>query len=219
MSVALKKVESSTEVQFPAQSYSNAADYAGDYFEALYRASKEVDLKQIAYLADILDAAIQEDKGMFICGNGGSAAIANHALCDMVKCVCSDTGLKPRIQSLSAHTELLSALSNDIGYEDVFAYQIETFGREGDVLMTVSSSGNSPNVVKAIHAARKVGMKTIAFTGFMGGESSKVADVNIHVPAQNYGLSEDVHMSVIHIVAQFIRMKRLQGTTFDQVKF
>jgi len=209
-----------TDVRYPAQVYTDGASYAKAYFEALAVAVQHVDMDVIGELADDLDAAIKADKGIFICGNGGSAAIANHTLCDMIKCVSSDTGLTPRMYSLSAHTELLSALSNDIGYDQVFSYQMDMYARPGDVLITVSSSGNSPNVCKAIEKAKEIGIKSYAFTGFAGGESGKIADRNLYVPAHNYGIAEDIHMSAIHIVAQFLRMKNLQaGTDWASLKY
>lgn len=209
-----------TDVRFPAQMYSDPAAFARDYYDRLAAAAKQVDMKVIGELADDLDAAIKADKGIFICGNGGSAAVANHTLCDMIKCVSSDTKLTPRMHSLSVNTELLSALANDIGYDQVFSYQLDMFARPGDMLITVSSSGNSPNVLNAIEKAKEIGMKSYAFTGFSGGESSRTADRNLHVPGHNYGIAEDIHMSAIHIVAQFIRMKNLNaGVDYKTLKF
>ncbi|MEM8616788.1 MAG: SIS domain-containing protein, partial [Pseudomonadota bacterium] len=131
-----------------------------------------------------------------------------------------DTKLTPRMHSLSVNTELLSALANDIGYDEVFSYQLDMFAREGDLLITVSSSGNSQNVVNAIAKAKQIGMKTYAFTGFSGGQSSRDADRSLHVPGHNYGIAEDIHMSAIHIVAQYIRMRNLnEGVDFKDLKF
>lgn len=209
-----------TDVRFPQQLHTDGADFARAYYASLAQAAQQIDMSIIGELADDLDAAIKADRGIFICGNGGSAAIANHTLCDMIKCVSSDTKLTPRMHSLSVNTELLSALANDIGYENVFSYQLDMFARPGDVLITVSSSGNSPNVLKAIEKSKEIGMKSFAFTGFNGGESSVTADRNLHVPGHNYGLAEDIHMSAIHIVAQYIRMKNLNaGVDFRTLKF
>ena len=106
---------------------------------------------------------------MFSCGNGGSAAIANHAQCDHVKGVRTTTDLAPRVLSLSTNVELLTAIANDIGYENVFVYQLQSQSGPGDVLMAVSSSGRSPNIVRALTWARDNGLRTIAVTGFDGG--------------------------------------------------
>lgn len=208
------------DVRFPTEMHTSGADFAKTYFERLAQAAAMVDMNVIGELADDLDAAIKADKGIFICGNGGSAAVANHTLCDMIKCVSSDTKLTPRMHSLSVNTELLSALANDIGYEHVFSYQLDMFARPGDMLITVSSSGNSPNVVNAITKSKEIGMKSYAFTGFGGGESSKSADRSLHVRGHNYGIAEDIHMSAIHIVAQYIRLKNLNdGVNFEDLKF
>ena len=214
----LRSIDS--DVRFPTQMYTDPAAFARDYYNRLAEAAQQVDMNVIGELAEDLDAAIKADKGIFICGNGGSAAVANHTLCDMIKCVSSDTKLTPRMHSLSVNTELLSALANDIGYDSVFSYQLDMFARPGDMLITVSSSGNSPNVVNAIEKAKEIGMKSYAFTGFAGGTSSQTADRSLHVPGHNYGLAEDIHMSAIHIVAQYIRMKNLNdGVDYSTLKF
>ena len=124
------------------------------------------------------------------------------------------------MHSLSVNTELLSALANDIGYEHVFSFQLDMFARPGDMLITVSSSGNSPNVVNAIEKSKEIGMKSYAFTGFGGGTTSETADRSLHVRGHNYGIAEDIHMSAIHIVSQYLRMKNLnEGVKFEDLKF
>ncbi|MEM8617236.1 MAG: SIS domain-containing protein, partial [Pseudomonadota bacterium] len=124
------------DVHFPQQMYSSGKAFAKDYYAALAKAAERIDFDVIGELAEDLNAVIHADKGIFICGNGGSAAVANHTLCDMIKCVSTDTKLTPRMHSLSVNTELLSALANDIGYDEVFSYQLDMFAREGDLLIT-----------------------------------------------------------------------------------
>ncbi len=146
---------------------------------------------------------------MFSCGNGGSAAIANHMQCDHVKGLRTGTDLSPRFVSLSSNVEVLTAIANDLAYEDVFAYQLQSQSGPGDVLVAVSSSGRSPNIVRALTWARDNGLETIALTGFTGGGARTVADVAIHVDSANYGIIEDLHQAITHALAQYLRQSRM----------
>ena len=204
---------------FPVTSYDDCADFASDYFRRLSAAVAASDLSALNPIIAAVRAAIGNDRFIFICGNGGSAGIANHSLCDFLKCVRTDTGLMPRVMSLAAHTEMNSALANDISYDEIFAYQLESMGRAGDLLWTVSSSGDSQNVVRAIETAKEKGMTSISFTGFSGGRSRTLADLNAHVEAKNYGVIEDVHMSFIHIITQYLRMTHMDQSLLGKVKF
>ena len=109
--------------------------------------------------------------------------------------------------SLSSHLELITAIGNDFEFAEIFVYQLRTFASAGDALMTISSSGNSENIVRAVDWARRNGVATIAMTGFEGGRSAQLADINLHVPASNYGVVEDVHQSMMHVFAQYLRMR------------
>jgi len=124
----------------------------------------------------MLEAAIHNGHFVYSCGNGGSAAIANHLQCDFLKGAQTDTELLPRVVSLSSHLELITAIANDIAYDEVFAYQLRTLARPGDVLLTISSSGNSENIVRAVQWARDNRVGSIALTGFDGGRSATLAD-------------------------------------------
>lgn len=204
---------------FPTTPYSTCASFATDYFSQLAEAIASSDLQPLDNIADALIRTIEAGNFIYICGNGGSAGIANHSLCDFLKCVRTDTALKPRFMSLSAHTEMNSALANDISYDEVFAYQLESMARPGDLLWTVSSSGNSENVVRALEVAKKIGLTTVSFTGFEGGRSRTLADINAHVNAQNYGIVEDAHMSFIHILTQYMRMRNMDQALLGERKF
>jgi len=156
---------------------------------------------------------------VFSCGNGGSAAIANHLQCDHVKGVRTTTDLTPRVVSLSANVELLTAIANDRGYEDVFTYQLQSQSRPGDVLIAISSSGRSPNIVRALTWARDRGLRTIALTGFDGGGAKAVAEVAIHVDDANYGVIEDLHQAIMHALAQYIRQSRMTADVISSSVF
>ena len=159
--------------------------------------------------AAILLEAYTSGAAVFSCGNGGSASIANHLQCDHVKGVRTTTDLAPRVVSLSTNVELLTAIANDMGYEDVFVYQLQSQSAPGDVLIAVSSSGRSPNIVRALTWARDHGLRTIALTGFDGGAARTVAEVTIHVDGANYGIVEDLHQAIMHALAQYIRQSRM----------
>jgi len=115
--------------------------------------------------------------------------------------------------------ELITAIGNDIDFAEIFAYQVRTAARAGDALMTISSSGNSENIVRAIEWARRENIKTIAMTGFDGGRSAKLADINIYVPAQNYGVVEDIHQSIMHILAQYVRASLMDSGLIERRPF
>jgi len=125
--------------------------------------------------------------------------------CDHQKGIHGGTHYRPRVVCLSSNVALITAVSNDIGYAESFAFPLSLHGRPGDVLITISSSGNSENIVRALHVAETIGMTRIAFTGFDGGRSRQMADANIHVAAHNYGVVEDVHQACMHVLAQYVR--------------
>jgi D-sedoheptulose 7-phosphate isomerase len=193
--------------------------YWSVYADQLAAAAKGVDPAALQAAADLITETIKADGWVYACGNGGSAAIANHLHCDFTKGVATDTPYRPRIISLSANIETITAIGNDISYADIFAYQLKQAGRAGDLLVTVSSSGDSENIVRAIETAKAQGMRTVALTGFAGGRSRTMADVSIHVPAGNYGVVEDLHQSMMHVLAQFIRQAAMPEEKFGQAKF
>lgn len=204
---------------FPTKSYSSIGSFSDDYVAQLTRAACSIDKGRLAAASDLLDDTFQQGKWLYVCGNGGSAAIANHLLCDYAKCIQTDTDVRPRVISLSANLEMITAIANDIEYDDCFSYQLATTGRPGDVLMTISASGDSENIVRAVKWASENGMHTIALTGFNGGRSAELADVNLHVVGDNYGIIEDAHQSIMHILAQYLRQTHMVDDTIVERKF
>jgi phosphoheptose isomerase len=198
-----------TAARFPATPYPGAAWYFGAYAEEIARAASSVEPAALDKAAATLLEAYTRGAGVFACGNGGSASIANHLQCDHLKGIRTTTDLAPRVVSLSANVELLTAIANDMGYEDVFVYQLQSQSGPGDVLIAVSSSGRSPNIVRALRWARDHGLRTIALTGFDGGDAREVAEVSIHVDGTNYGIVEDLHQAIMHGLAQYIRQSRM----------
>jgi phosphoheptose isomerase len=195
--------------KFPLAPYASTASYFEAYADELSRAAKSIDPAAVDRAAAILLDAYTRDARLFSCGNGGSAAVANHMQCDHVKGVRTATDLTPRVFSLSTNVELLTAVANDLGYENVFVYQLESQSRPGDVLIAVSSSGRSPNIVRALTWARDQGLRTIALTGFDGGAARTTAEVAVHVDCANYGIIEDLHQAIMHALAQYIRQSRM----------
>jgi len=204
---------------FPQKKYKDIETYTNSYFESSALAAKEVDRKALAKAATLLIRAINEKRFVWVCGNGGSAAIANHLICDYSKGIRSDTNLKPRVISLASNVEMITAISNDIKFDDIFLYQLESVAQKKDVLITISSSGDSENIVRAVTWARKKGIHTISMTGFEGGRAAATSDINLHVNAKNYGIVEDIHQSVMHILAQFMRMSHIERDDFVGIKF
>jgi D-sedoheptulose 7-phosphate isomerase/D-glycero-D-manno-heptose 1,7-bisphosphate phosphatase len=200
-----------TAPAFPTHRYEEACSFATDYAGELSAALATVDTARFEAAARVLNAAYDRGATVFSCGNGGSASIANHFQCDHVKGVRGGTDLRTRVQSLSTNVEILSAIANDIGYDEVFDYQLQSLARPGDVLVAVSSSGRSPNIVRALEWCADHGMETIALTGFTGGPSRGLATVSIHVDSANYGVVEDAHQACMHLLAQYVRQSRMSG--------
>ncbi|HUJ04635.1 MAG TPA: SIS domain-containing protein [Streptosporangiaceae bacterium] len=202
-------LDTGSPTRFPADRYPIAAAYFDAYSEEMARAAKSIDPAALDRAAEVLVTAYERRGYVFSCGNGGSAAIANHLQCDHVKAVGTATDLAPRVLSLAANVEILTAIANDIAYEDVFAHQLRAQAAPGDVLIAISSSGRSANIVNALKWARQHGVTTIALTGFGGGRAREIAEVAVHVDAANYGIVEDMHQAIMHALAQFIRQSRM----------
>jgi phosphoheptose isomerase len=216
---ALAPAAAGPPLRFPAGQHRSAASFFDAYAEETARAGKSVDLGALDRAAAILMEAYTRGAVVFSCGNGGSAAIANHLQCDHLKGVRTTTDLAPRVVSLSSNTELITAIANDLSYDDIFTYQLQSQSRPGDVLLAISSSGRSPNVVGALGWARDHGLRTIAFTGFEGGGARAIAEVSIHVDEANYGIVEDVHQAIMHALAQYIRQSRMTADSISSTVF
>ncbi|MBY0323802.1 MAG: SIS domain-containing protein [Reyranella sp.] len=205
--------------KFPGEKYSTAGAFLADYASAMAKALNSVRPAELERAVTAMKRAIQADRMIFTCGNGGSAAIANHLTCDCSKGIASNTTLRPRVVSLSSTVELITAIANDMAFPEIFAYQLKNAARPGDVLITISSSGDSENIIRALDWAGENGMTTIAMSGFSGGRSAQMADISLHVAAANYGVVEDVHQSLMHILAQYVRMSELPSELVQTLRF
>jgi D-sedoheptulose 7-phosphate isomerase len=194
------------DTKFRNQNFSmtSISDYLEEYSRTLWTAMKEVDRGQLEIAARVLNNARGHGLRIFSCGNGGSAAIAQHMECDLKKgCYFKDRS-SLEVISLANNVPLITAIANDINYEEIFCAQLEMANiRDGEVLIMISSSGNSPNVLRACEWAKNNGMITIGMTGFDGGELLKQAAVRLHLPIKNYGIVEDCHQSLMHVISQF----------------
>jgi D-sedoheptulose 7-phosphate isomerase len=181
------------------------------YADVLSSALLSIDWHQLDLAVAEIESVRMRRARLWVAGNGGSAAIADHLLCDWVKgtFIASETPI--HVHSLVSNTALLTACANDFGYDVSFARQIEMQAQPGDVLICISSSGNSANILAALRKASSMGLKTIALIGFSGGESAKLADINLHVAAHNYGVVEDCHQILMHNIAQYIYGRSVRG--------
>jgi D-sedoheptulose 7-phosphate isomerase len=182
-----------------------ATEYLAAYFEKLTSCIEGVPTDQVQALAEILHRAYANDKQVFVIGNGGSAATASHMAADIAKNTLSPNMRRFRIMSLTDNTPLLTALANDLGYDRVFSEQLTNLMRPGDVLVTISGSGRSANVVEAMRCARARAATNVALLGFDGGEALLLADEYVLVPSDDYGVIEDLHMIIVHALTGYFK--------------
>lgn len=152
-----------------------------------------------------LHAARLEGRKIFIMGNGGSASTASHFVADLAKNTRKAGLPNYRVIGLTDNMALLSAYANDEGYENVFVQQLASFVQPGDLVIAISASGNSPNVIKATELANQVGARTVGFTGFNGGALGKLVDINLHVPSNIIEQVEDIHLMLEHLICKALR--------------
>lgn len=171
------------------------------YVDSLVSTIREVALSDVQAWIDRLVAARDKGATVFVCGNGGSAATASHFATDLGKGASYGKDQRFKVISLTDSTPTITAYANDIGYEVVFSEQLRGLGKPGDVLVTISGSGSSANVLRAIEAARDMDIDVVSLTGFSGGQSGPMADIHINVPSEHMGRIEDIHMAICHMVA------------------
>jgi len=182
-------------------------DFFIDYNTKLAEALKDLHFTELEKITKFLEKSIKAKRKIFVCGNGGSASVANHFLCDFNKGIklSSKKKIKPKIYSLVNSLELITAISNDLRYEDIFSFQLENFAKKDDLLITFSCSGSSKNIINVIKLAKKMKLKIICISGF--GKKNKFADLFINLNCKNYGVTEDIFSYIMHTTSQFIRSK------------
>jgi len=185
-------------------------EFVRSYYQRFSEVLLSFDKTQLNGVLSVFDRVAQDDGIIWVAGNGGSAAISNHTCCDLTKGTHTEGCQILRCQSLSANVPILTAIGNDIGYDETFSRQVQYYVREKDALLLVSSSGNSPNVINACKLANDIGVETVAFVGFGGGKLKEMAKHCVWIPVDNYGFVEDAHQSLIHVVSQFIRARHAE---------
>lgn len=182
--------------------HSTHLEHCQDYAARLVAVLQAAPWEPVARLINVLAAAWQDNKQVFLCGNGGSDGNANHLANDLLYGIARASGRGIRAISLTANSSVVTCLGNDLGYADIFSHQLPTLAQPGDLLIALSGSGNSRNIVAALEAARHIGMKTFAILGYNGGDSLSLADDAMHFPINDMQLSEDLQLIVGHMVMQ-----------------
>lgn len=186
----------------------------GGYADRVIAALKSIREDEILAFVELLVEVRARGGRVFIVGNGGSATTASHMATDLgVGSLRVEAGV--RAFSLTDNSGVITATGNDLSFEDIYAAQLLLLGERGDVLVAISASGNSPNLIEAALRAKQVGMKVVGLTGFAGGRLKDIADVSVHVETENgdYGPAEDAHLVVNHMVTEILRQRI--GTASD----
>lgn len=183
-------------------------DYARDYLDGLQRCLALLDLDQVAEVAGYIEEAYQQRRQVFIIGNGGSAGAATHMAADLDKNILPEGHARatPRMRALSLTDNVawITALANDLGYEHIFSEQLKNLVEPGDLVIAISGSGRSPNILQGMRAARRAGARVVALLGFDGGPARELADAHVLVCAHRYGHVEDLHMMLIHLITGYL---------------
>lgn len=183
------------------------SNFYKEYLNLLEEAIAGLDLEKVDSIVDMLQEAQEKAWKVFIFGNGGSAATASHFACDLAK-IAAVPGKPPlRAVSLTDNVSMMTAIANDISYADIFVEQMSVLWNRGDIAIGISASGNSPNVLKAIEYARDHGGKTIGLSGFGGGKLAKIVNMSFTFPYRNYGVVEDLHLVLGHLISQGLRQR------------
>lgn len=178
-----------------------------NYISEVHKLIASMNTNDLERIIEQLIIAYQEKRQVFIIGNGGSAATASHFACDLAKGANIDGKERFIVSSLNDNMALVTAISNDIGYEFVFEEQLKNQVKPKDIVIAISASGNSPNIIKGIEYAKSKGAIIIGLSGFSGGKLRECSDYNIHVDSYNYGIVEDLHLMSEHIISQELREK------------
>lgn len=174
--------------------------WIADYIKSQQAALASVPVDAVANLITRLKEVLKNDRQVFVFGNGGSASNASHFVTDLGKGSSDKVGKRFRVLSLNDNVSWMTAIGNDYAYEDIFVRQLENYGRKGDLVLAISVSGNSPNVVKGLEWAKKNGLETIALVGGKRGCMAKIADHVIAIEDTHYGRVEDVQMNICHML-------------------
>jgi D-sedoheptulose 7-phosphate isomerase len=191
-----------------SESTNQQIGFAGEYLEGLKKCIDALSLEEVAGVMGCLEEAYREGKQIFIIGNGGSAATASHMACDLGKVILPEAGnaaWRFRVTALTDNVPWITAVANDFGYEYIFSEQLKNLLHKGDLVIAISGSGRSPNIIEGIRVAKSLGAKVLGILGFDGGKAGGMVDASIIVRSENYGYIEDVHMILDHLIAAYFR--------------
>ncbi len=205
--------------RFPLKKITKNKDYYFNYLDQKNALLKNIDLKVLDKIINLLKTSKKNKSIIYTCGNGGSSSLSDHFTCDFIKQTNNKTNLKIKSVSLTSNFALISAISNDISYNQIFSFQIKKLCKKNDILFMFSVSGNSPNLLEAAKAAKKIGLKIVSLTGFNGGKLSKLSDLNLNFPIANYGIVEDCHTTIMHYLSQYLRNLNLKNKNFKKINF
>ena len=170
------------------------------YLEQEIDILKRIDVSAVNEVLNLLEAGMKGEATIYVFGNGGSAATASHFQNDFNKGVSEHIDKKFRFLCLNDNIATIMAVANDIGYEEVFRFQLQGKIKKGDILMAISGSGNSPNVINAVEYGKKQGCKVVGLTGYSGGRLKELSDISLHVPINSMQITEDVHIIFNHLM-------------------
>jgi D-sedoheptulose 7-phosphate isomerase len=184
-------------------------DYVKSFFDEIRKCIEEIDLKKLKEISNVLYTAWKNDRQVFLLGNGGSASQASHMAADISKNTLGriyDPRIKRfKIMALTDNLSLMTAYANDVGYDEVFSQQMRNLINEHDVVIVITGSGNSPNVLRAVEYAKKCNAITIGLLGFDGGKVKDMLDYEMTVKSKDYGVIESVHPAIHHLMVGYFR--------------
>lgn len=191
-----------------------------NYIENSCETLRCLDIKKLEKISQIILKKIKSNNSIFVCGNGGSASVSNHFLCDYNKGIkqTSKKKLLPKIISLSNSVEVITAIGNDIDFDDIFIHQIENLYKKNDLLILFSCSGKSKNIVKLIRYAKKKKIMMIKFFGFTKKSYISKNEITFSINNNNYGITEDMFQSIMHMISQHIRSSFIKNFNFSKHK-
>jgi D-sedoheptulose 7-phosphate isomerase len=183
---------------------------AKDYLLAAQGVLARVDHAIVDRMVDVIWRGYEQGRTLFVFGNGGSAALASHFACDIGKGTIAGKRKRLKTVALTDNVALITAWANDKAYDAIFAEQLESLAEKGDIALAISGSGNSPNVIRGLEAARRLGGETLALTGFEGGRAKALADLCLVVPSDSMQLIEDAHLCATHAIFLAIQQRMMQ---------